>query len=510
MKNLYAHSRRHQQNKWGGWLLAGFLFFFLVSAVYTGYLAYHAVQNYVQKAPSLPSLNAFLPPRSAQAAASEQRTAAVSGTTKQAAGNNATNQELKQILSLPQWNKKDRITILLLGVDQRPGDKSVPRTDTMIVLTMDPNSGHLGMISIPRDMWVHIPAYDLSAKINTAYQMGEKRHYPGGGAALVKKTVSDLIGYPIHYYFMVNFDGFEQMIDQIGGIDVNVPYAIDDTKYPDNNYGVIHIHFNAGEQHLNGDLALKYARTRHQDSDYGRARRQQQVILAVKNKVLQRQMIPSLMLKLPQLLNTLQGAIHTDLPLDKMMALAEMLQNADVKHVDQLVLDNHYGTESYSEGGAWILVPDMAKIRPAVDRIFGATDNVPGDKTHAATATPPTKLNRALLAPTATPDILAQLRSEKARVVIVDGSNRPAIVARLAQQLTLLGFDVVQFGSGEEKNVMTSRLIVYHYKPASRAFLKEQLHLSKENVREGSASNLPLDFRLIIGADFQSLKLTAP
>jgi len=309
---------------------------------------------------------------------------------------------------------------------------------------------------------------------------------------------------------MVNFDGFEQMIDQIGGIDVNVPYAIDDTKYPDNNYGVIHIHFNAGEQHLNGDLALKYARTRHQDSDYGRARRQQQVILAVKNKVLQRHMIPSLMLKLPQLLNTLQGAIHTDLPLDKMMALAEMLQNADVKHVDQLVLDNHYGTESYSEGGAWILVPDMAKIRPAVDRIFGATDNVPAGKTHAATATPPAKLNRALMVPTATPDILAQLRSEKARVVIVDGSNRPAVVARLAQQLTLLGFDVVQFGSGEENNITTSRLIVYHYKPASRAFLKEQLHLSKENVREGSASNLPLDFRLIIGADFQSLKLTTP
>ncbi len=510
MKNFYAHSRRRRSNKWGSWLLAGFLLFFLVSASYTGYLAYHAVQHYAQQAPALPSLNTFFPPYGAKAAAPNRtKNASAPAVTNQQAANSNTNQELKQLLSLPQWNKKERISILLLGVDQRPGDRSVPRTDTMIVVTLDPSSGHLGMISIPRDTWVHIPAYDLSAKINTAYQLGETKNYPGGGAALVKKTVADLIGYPIHYYFMVNFDGFKQLIDQIGGIDVKVPYAIDDTKYPDNNYGTIHIHFNAGQQHLNGDLALKYARTRHQDSDYGRARRQQQVILAVKNKVLQRKMVPALMLKLPQLLNTLQDAIRTDLPLDKMMALAEMLQNADVKHVDQLILDNHYGTESYSEGGAWILVPDMAKIRPAVDRIFSTTGNAPASK-GSTTATPPAKLNRALIAPTATPDTLQRLRNEKARVVIVDGSNRPTVVARLAQQLILLGFNVVQFGRGAESGITESKLIVYHNKPVSRAFLREHLHLAKENIREGSDNHLPLDFRLIIGTDFQSLELTTP
>ncbi len=499
--------RRQDRNRWGSWILAFLLAIFLLSASYTGYLAYQTIRDYVRRAPSLPSLSTILTYHSAHTAmAYNNQTGPNPNRFVAPAQKSSANDQLQQMLSLPQWNRKERINILLLGVDQRPDEKGPSRTDTMIVLTIDLNSGRLGMVSITRDIWVHIPAYDISTKINTAYALGERKGYPGGGAVLVKKTISDLIGYPIHYYVMINFDGFQQIIDQIGGIDINVPYDIDDDKYPDNHYGIIHIHFNKGWQHMNGDRALKYARTRHQDSDYSRARRQQQVILAIRDKLLQRKMIPALMLKLPQMLSILRGAIQTDLPLDQMMALGETLQNSNLKQIDRLVLDNHYGTESYSEGGAWILVPNMAKIRTAIDKIFSKTKGTPTPEG----TTRPALQRIAILEATATPDPLLTIRREKARIIIVDGSNRPGITAQLAQQLTILGLEVIQFGSEGQNNIKQSKLIVYHEKPATRAFLQQHLPPSAITSEEMKSSNSLLDFRLILGSDFQGLELTSP
>ena len=142
------------------------------------------------------------------------------------------------------------------GTDERP-DEGVPlRTDTMILLSLDPSGQTLGMLSLPRDLWVPIPGKNTTAKINTAYTIGSQTNYPGGGPQLAKDTVSSFIGRPVDYYVRVNFDGFREIVDLIGGVDINVPYTIHDEEYPTENYGVETFHLDAGLQHLDGAADL--------------------------------------------------------------------------------------------------------------------------------------------------------------------------------------------------------------------------------------------------------------
>jgi len=261
-----------------------------------------------------------------------------------------------------------RITVLLLGVDQRPDDPNPPRTDNMIVLTLNLSSGQAGMISLPRDLFVPIPGFDQSGKINTAYVVGESNDYPGGGGALAKKTVSDFLGYPIDYYAKVNFDGFVRAIDLIGGVDVDVAATIHDEQYPTIDYGVTTFHIDAGRQHLDGDTALKYVRTRHADSDFERARRQQQVLLAAKDKVMKNKLATTF--QLLDFIDVLSSSIEHDVPTADLLDLAGLALKVQVDDIDQLVLDSQYGQVDADSAYGWILLPDRNKIRPAVDQIF--------------------------------------------------------------------------------------------------------------------------------------------
>ncbi len=132
-----------------------------------------------------------------------------------------------------------------------------------------------------------------------------------------------MLGYPIDHYVIVNFEGFKQIIDLIGGVDITVPYEIYDDKYPDDNYGYLPpIHFLPGKQHMDGDTALKYARTRHADNDYARAGRQQQVIMAIKDKVTSQGQMAALLPRLPGLAVAMANSVQTDMPIDKALTLA--------------------------------------------------------------------------------------------------------------------------------------------------------------------------------------------
>jgi LCP family protein required for cell wall assembly len=233
--------------------------------------------------------------------------------------------------------------ILLLGSDERPDETGPSRTDTMILLSINPQDKTLGMLSMPRDLWVPIPGQNITTKINTAYGIGEAQGYAGGGAQLAKDTVSSLIGRPVDYFVRVNFDGFRELIDLIGGVDVVVASTIHDEEYPTADYGVETFHLDAGPQHLDGATALKYARTRHTDDDYNRARRQQEIIRAVADKVLSANMIPQLLPRVPQLLMTMQNSIETDIPIPVGLDLANLVSGSTLREVRQLVLDSQYG-----------------------------------------------------------------------------------------------------------------------------------------------------------------------
>ncbi len=485
-----------RSSRWASLLLALLLAAFVFTFIYAGYLIFHWARGVVAQAAQLPAITlsdfTVSNPSDPGAAA------------PQAAGTPDPNASISAVEPVPTWDVSnlERVNILLLGVDQRPNQTIPGLTDTMMLITIDPAHGQVGMLSIPRDTWVKIPAYEIYNKINTAHRFGEIKNYPGGGPALAKQTVSDLIGYPVHYYLRVNFDGFREIIDLVGGIDIDVPRDLSDPTYPDENYGYDPLFIPAGRQHMDGTLALKYARTRHVDNDFERGRRQQQVILALRDRVLSQDMLPTMIRNLPALVRSLSKSIQTDIPLDRLITLAELGRQVDFNQVEQAVIDCSLGECTYSEAGAWILIPERNKIRAVVDRLFAepvvlpvATDAAPiGDGT-VVTAT-------AAVTSTLTPDDLRlQMQTEKARILVLNGTNTKGLARRVADWLEAQGYTVANIGDAERSNYQQSSLISYRDKPATLAQLAAVLGVGASEVRNSPPDEADIDIRLVVGED---------
>ncbi|GIV77859.1 MAG: hypothetical protein KatS3mg050_2253 [Litorilinea sp.] len=396
--------------------------------------------------------------------------------------NNATAdaQQQPEVTSATVDTPKPAINVLLLGTDGRPGEQDIPRTDTIILLSLDLQSGTLGMLSLPRDLWVPIPGYDITTKINTAYSIGELQGYQGGGAQLVKNTVSSFIGQPVQYYVMVNFQGFVELIDLIGGVDVMVPKTIHDEEFPTDDYGVETFHLDAGLQHLDGATALKYVRTRHVDDDYGRARRQQDVIRAVVDKVMRSDMLPTLLARLPKLLYTMRNSIDTDIPMPMQLELANYIKDVSLNEVRQLVLDNRFGEETYSAEGAWILRPDRAKVRAALADFF----NTAGHSGNGTT--------------------VAQASADPAwvRVEILNGTGEPGVAARTRELLEARGWQVVSIGDADRSDY--GRTLVINYGVPDELVEKVGADLDLQpnlSSLHGLNTSAPVDVRIVVGRD---------
>jgi len=389
------------------------------------------------------------------------------------------------------WHPRsgERVNILLLGVDKRPSEAGPTRTDTMIVVTLDPTTGQVGMLSIPRDLWVRIPEYDIFAKINTAHVIGEARGYPGGGPALAKRTVSDLIGYPIHYYVKINFDGFRRLIDLIGGVDIYVPQDINDPTFPDDNYGYDPLFIPAGQHHMDGELALKYARTRHVDDDYGRARRQQQVLLAIKEQLLRTDKLPSLIMRLPQLARTFAGSVETDIPLDKIAALANLTRHLDLDNVKQVVIDRSLGEERNDPEIGYVLIPDRDAIRPLMDDLFGG--GIPVASPHTASASP--KMAEVLED--------SALKAESARIAVLDGTGRPERAARVADQLRAYGLQITHTGEADRSTYPRTVVRVFVRKPRTLSLLQSILGSTEVQDLSKTVSMPPWDIEIVLGEE---------
>jgi LCP family protein required for cell wall assembly len=420
-----------------------------------------------------PAAIAELPPAGAQSQpvqGDQTETAAAGGPSNQ------------PVAEQPAAELEPVVNILLLGTDERPDEYSPPRTDTIILLSFNPNTGAIGMLSLPRDLWVPLPGINVTTKINTAFMLGELRNYPGGGAQLIKDTVSSFVGRPVDYYVRVNFDGFREIIDLIGGVTVEVPYTIHDEEYPTPDYGVETFHLDAGIRHLDGETALKYARTRHGDSDYGRARRQQDIIRAVAKQVTNAGALPQLLSRAPQLLMTMQNSIQTDIPIQLGIELAQRLQEGANGDVQQLVLDNRYGEETFSSEGAWILLPDRARVRTALTAFFAAVDAPPGAQ------------KIALADPAAV------------RIEILNGTSQPGAAARTAQLLQQRGWQVASIGDADRSDYVQTVVINYGVADSVAAMVSSQLNLEAEQAQiNGLAASGPIDIRIVIGRDVLAL-----
>jgi LCP family protein required for cell wall assembly len=390
------------------------------------------------------------------------------------------------VADVPTWTGVERVTVLLLGIDERKQETGPFRTDTMLVLTIDPIAKTAGILSIPRDLWVQIPAMETDGKINTAHFLGDAYNYPGGGPALAVDTVKQELGLPVDYYVRFNFDSFEKVVDAIGGVEICVAETIDDPLYPAlDNYGYDPLHIDAGCQQMNGALALKYARTRHSGTDFDRAKRQQQVILAIRDKVIKQDLLPQLVTQAPALLDTLQYAIKTNLSLEQMIQLAKLATQIDPKNIRQATIDENmvvaYNTPTDPPQN--VLVPIREKIRELREKFFYG---VPAANSSGETADP---------ADTA------------ARIVVENGTQINGLAGRTGDRLKAAGYNIVEVTSADRFDYAQSQIISYLADTTVAADIARTLGLPASAIVT-STIKTGIDLKVVLGNDYQDATVT--
>lgn len=264
-----------------------------------------------------------------------------------------------------------RVNILLLGsdTDQKFQGNYIAQTD--IVVTIDPTSNTVGMLSIPRDFFINVPGYGMH-KLDEAYGLG--------GVKLSRETIEQDFGIPINYYAWVGLDGFIKVINEVGGVDVDVLHPIVDDNYPDdvgknanNPYALKRLYLAPGPQHLDGPSALEYVRSRHADlvGDFGRSVRQQQVLTALKTKLAN----PDIFNKLSAIANDLKGYLTTDMALPDVLKLMNFARSLDPSKIAKLTLGPPYSSSGTApaggnDAGADVVFPNCDLIIPAIQKML--------------------------------------------------------------------------------------------------------------------------------------------
>lgn len=247
------------------------------------------------------------------------------------------------------------LDLLILGVDARQGEGYVTRTDSIMLLGVQPRRLRVNLLSIPRDLFITVPGYGAQ-RINTVNVLGELDER-GSGPHLLSDAIHTSFGVRPDRYMRLNFTAFEALVNAVGGLHINVPKRIVDYQYPTENYGTMTIQFDPGWQHMDGETALIYARTRHADDDYGRAERQQQVLSALSHK-------------LANPLNWGPAFVAVNRNVDTNMNPIEMTLYAPttligVTHINRLVIDRDYILP-----GAQGAIPNYDKLAEWIDPRF--------------------------------------------------------------------------------------------------------------------------------------------
>ena len=266
------------------------------------------------------------------------------------------------------------ISILVMGLDRRPNEGDAPtRTDTIFVVTIDARSKAAGILGVPRDSWVDVPFLSgngfYKARINSVYATGETLGYDGGGAALLQEVVEQNFGIPTDRYLIIDFEGFVEIIDELGGIDVFVSKEIYDPTYsrtelPNDFYPLF---FEVGEHHMDGQTALDYSRTRFGSSDLDRIQRQQQVIFAAIDKALEQRLFD--IDKLLGLWGRYKDTIQTDINDLQAPGYAALAAQIDPSRIAALSLASA-SVNYIGPNGERVLLIDKGIVQQLVDALF--------------------------------------------------------------------------------------------------------------------------------------------
>lgn len=386
-----------------------------------------------------------------------------------------------QGIPLPEpWDGADRVTILLIGLDYRDWSNEnavASRSDTMILLTIDPVAKTAGILSVPRDLWAVIPGFKPN-KINTAYYFGELYKVPGGGPALAMKTVEQTIGVPIDYYAQIDFGAFERFIDLIDGVKIDVPYPITvDPLGADTNPK----NLKPGVQLLPGNVALAYARERHvEGGDFSRSQRQQQIIIGIRDRILDFNLLPGLIANAPQIYNELSDGIHTNLPLDDAIRLAVLASQIDKADIKQGIIDENDVIFGRSPDDLSILIPIPDKIRALRDEIF--TGNT-------------------ALGPLTTGSAQERFAAEGAHISLQNGTQAGDVAAATQTYLQSQGGNVVESINAETAYSQTV-LIDHTGNPYTLAYLADLFNVPNSRIKHEFVPNSSIDVEIKLGNDW--------
>ncbi len=377
------------------------------------------------------------------------------------------------------WDGASRVTVLVMGLDYRDWEAGdgPPRTDTMILLTIDPLTKTAGILNVPRDLWVNIPGFDYG-RINTAYPLGIAYDVPGGGPQQAMDTVESLLGVPIDYYAIIDFGAFEKFIDELGGINVTVSSDISVDPIGKGNT----VYLKPGNYLLNGPTALAYARARHTDGgDFDRAQRQQQVILAIRDRIVE--LGPtSVAGKIPAMYNELAAGIHTNLSLNDAVKLGWLALEIPLDTVQRgaIAPPNAVSFAKSPDGTQDILIPVPDQIRLIRDQVFASSNMASPGLTSG--------------------DARANMQAEGASIVVANGTYTEGLAQETQAYLQSQGANVV--GTQNSEYNTYTQIIDYTGNPYTDKYIVDLMKISPYNISLQYDPNSPVDVLVILGDDW--------
>lgn len=345
------------------------------------------------------------------------------------------------------------LNIVLLGSDRRP-NSGAWRTDSMIIVSVDQQNKIVRLLSIPRDLWVYIPAHGYN-RINTADLWGELAK-TGGGPERVKQTIYQNLGIPIHYYVRVDFQGFIKIVDTVGGLDIDVECPLPD------------ISLTAGIHHFDGKHALRYARSRKSSNDFDRGRRQRKVLMALWEQALTLDVVP----RLPELWVTMADSFKTDLPLEQVINLAYLGTQIKRQHIRSRAIDASMTQGWVTPEGASVLLPREDRIRAMLNSFYAPLQAQTLDS------------------------------GEQVRIQVLNGWQRSEAEQLAASALRWEGYKVVGAGTAERQDYHQTAITVYGDNLAAGQAVAGILGVPLTAIKQEAGPGGVAEVRVILGADY--------
>lgn len=407
------------------------------------------------------------------------------------------------------WDGQSPMNILLLGVDDRTQitEDGPSRTDTMILVTFDPENKTAGMLSLPRDLWVTVPGHG-EYKINQAYFLGEAEGIAGGGAGLALATVEAFLGIHVPYYAEINFDAFIQLIDEIDGVKINVPEAIE------LNLGAGRVvKLQPGIQVLPGDIALAYARMRDTaGGDFDRAARQQLILHGVLNRLTDFDLLPGLIAQTPTLYKEIASGVTTNLTMYQLARLAKLAYELPDENIQHIVITEEHATAMIAYNGAYILMPIPEKITALSEQLFNAQPAPAAIASLAPTAVQAVAANPTETLPpadTVTPENTAEpapIPEDAPGIAIHNGTTTAGLAGDTSEYLQRFGLNVIRIGNADKIYTDTT-IIDYTGNTATIAQIAQAMNLPQIKIYNSYDPNSEVALVLILGEDWAAENL---